>query len=522
MRDMIQRITGRWWRDRAAVVWFRDIIRMRRLIDDFPPPPATKTEGVHAAIVLTPWSGTAVPWFSLVCGLLLGATGNRITFVLDDMPFGPRNRVWRLQIACIRSALGSLARRYSVLTLSDHASAARLDQANANAIERLAVLNVVWAQRGETHRPNADVLRAQSQLAASHTAIERALRAHRFDLVFVPGGMWGSSGVWVERSQAAGVRVASYDSGGYGTLLLAVNGIACQLHDIPRAFHRLKAGGGNAVESRLVIESALAEMDKRRSGVDKFSSQVQGARVQDPRYADGVLIALNSSWDSAALGLHTVFDSTREWIVETVRFLLENTDAPVIVRQHPVERLAIARSSDDYRTLLQQNFGDHTRLHFVAAEDPVNSYDLLEQVRAVVVYTSTIGLEAATQGKPVVTESRAYYADLGFVCQATRLDDYRAALSDAVTGRFVVSAQMRDDALACYYLTQCCNWVVTPFNVPDFPTWSRRAGLAELLAEPSVQAILRAMERDIPMAYLNHLERLGAHPTPGQEEFHIA
>jgi len=41
-----------------------------------------------------------------------------------------------------------------------------------------------------------------------------------------------------------------------------------------------------------------------------------------------------------------------------VKFLLEHTTTPVIVRQHPVERLEIARSSDDYRSLLARHFGD--------------------------------------------------------------------------------------------------------------------------------------------------------------------
>jgi hypothetical protein len=179
----------------------------------------------------------------------------------------------------------------------------------------------------------------------------------------------------------------------------------------------------------------------------------------------------------------------------------------VIVRQHPVERLEIARSSDDYRSLLRQHFGSHPRLHFVAAEDPVNSYDLLAQVAAVVVYTSTIGIEAAANGTPVVTESRSYYSDLGFVRRATSLAQYHKLLSEAVSGLSPVTPAMRNDALTCYYLTQCCNWVFTSFNVPDFQEWSRR-DLHLLAQEVSVRTIVRAIEDDVPVSYLNHLAKL--------------
>jgi len=507
MRKLIRRLARRSWFDRLPGAWVRDARRMRRLVRALDAGGSARQDGIRMAVVVMPWCSSAVPWFSLVCGLLLAASGNRVTFIIDDMPFGESGRTWRRQLACIRSVLSLLRGRHEVISLRDHAAHTTLSEAAQREIDRLATLNVVWAERGETNVTAHDVDEARRQLCTSHGAIVRLLQAKRFDALFVPGGVWGSSGLWIEHARAAGVRVATYDSGGYSTLLLAVNGIACQLQDIPRAFSLLKAHAASPQERRFIVESAQAEMAKRRAGVDTFSSQVKGAREKDPRFAGAVLIALNSSWDSAALGLHAVFESTQEWIVETVRYLLDHTSAPVVVRQHPVERLPIARSSDDYRALLARHFGSHPRLHFIAAEDPVNSYDLLEQAAAVVVYTSTIGIEAAANAKPVVTESSSYYADLGFVRKATTRPQYLDALADAVSGRHVVSPAMRDDALACYYLTQCCNWVFTSFTVPGFNEWSTR-DLRELAQEKNVRSIVRALEADIPVAYLNHLARL--------------
>lgn len=511
MRKMIERLARRFWFDRLPVVWLRDTRRMRKLVNDFDSGAPAKQDALRIAVVVMPWCGSAVPWFSLVCGMLLAANGNKVSFVLDDMPFGDGGRNWwRFQLACIKSVLKLLRGRHEIIALRNHGANAALTDSVQRSLERLANLNVVWAQRGEINTPAHDVQLAYQQLSASHSAIVRVLRSNHFDALFVPGGVWGSSGIWAEHSHAAGVRVATYDSGGYGMLLLAVNGIACQLQDIPRAFSLLKANTDSPQKQAFIVESALGEIGKRRAGVDKFSSQVQGAQTSDPRFAGAVLMALNSPWDSAALGLHTVFESTQEWIVETVKYLLENTSAPVIVRQHPVERLAIARSSDDYRDLLARHFGSHPRLHFVAAEDPVNSYDLLEQAVAVVVYTSTIGIEAAAHGKPVVTESCSYYADLGFVHKATNLEHYRKLLSEAVSGQSPVTSAMRDDALACYYLTQCCNWVITPFNVPGFHEWILR-DLRDLAQEQSVRSIVQALEKDVPIAFLNHLGRLELH-----------
>lgn len=492
--------------------WLADTRRMRQRVRELAGSMPAHEGGQRIGVVLTPWMGTAVPWFSLACGLLLAERGNVVRFIIDDLPFGEHDTRFRFVVRCIRWAVAPL---HGQAVLLSEVAPANTDPAGRQpAIDRLARLNAVWTLRGELQEDGRDRLETRSarQLGEADGRIAAVLAQHRLDTVFVPGGVWGTSGLWVEQAQAAGARVASYDSGGYGNLLLAATGIACQLRDIPHAFARLDADLAVQNLQPFVLATAQAEMQRRRQGTDKFASQVRGNGLIDARFDGCVLLALNSAWDSAALGLHSAFDSTAEWIVETVRCLLESTSATVVVRQHPVERLAIARSNDDYRALLAAHFGSHPRLHFIAAEDPVNSYDLLERVRAVAVYTSTIGIEAVAQGKPVVTESRSYYAGLGFVEHAAEASGYRRALIEAASGVRPVSAAMQDAAWRCYYLTQCCNWVFTPFTVEAFPEWSQRP-LRELLQHGSVRNVVQALEQGVPVAYLNHLERLAQEPA---------
>jgi hypothetical protein len=320
----------------------------------------------------------------------------------------------------------------------------------------------------------------------------------------MPGGIWGHSGVWAKHATDAGIRISSFDSGGYGTLMLGISGFACWLQDIPRAFAIVKERcRANTDEQQFVGKAAMAEIERRRAGIDSFSSQVKDSGAGGSRIKGAVLIALNSSWDASALGLHLVFDSSMQWIVETAKFLLENTDADVVVRQHPVERLAFAYTSDNYRELLDKHFGSNPRLHFIAAAEPINSYALLDQVSAVVVYSSTIGMEATVFGKPVITASNSYYSGLGFVWKATDLQTYQGLLADAAAGRLQVTEQMREDARLCYYLTQCTNWIFSPFNPADFKKWSR-IGLDALGRDAVVRMVLDALGGNVPVAVLNH------------------
>lgn len=473
--------------------------------------PSAAQAATRIAVVITPWLGTSVPWYTLATGVLLAAKGNRLTFILDDYPFGDSPVRYRFVLHCLQFVLGRLDARHRVVVLSRQRAEAPPAQNGVSLIKRLARLNAVWALRGEMlvagRQRYTD--RCIEQLSAANKPIAGFLQMETFDLLFIPGGVYGTSGLWAEHACAAGIRVASFDSGGYGTAMIACNGIACQLQDIPEAVRLLKARcAADPVEGRFAADSADAEMAKRRAGVDAFASQVQGGGSGDLRYDGAVLIALNSSWDAAALGLHSVYADNTEWIVESTRYLLSHTTASVIVRQHPAERLPIAHTTDDYRSLLRKHFGDHPRLHFIAADQSINSYELLERVAAVVVYTSTIGTEAAALGKPVITPSRSYYSRLGFVWQATELHEYQALLSAAAKSELVVTSTMREDAKLCFYLTQVCNWVFTPFNPADFKDWIR-IDPPQLAGDAKTQSVLKSLQENVPVAFLNHLERWG-------------
>ena len=505
MRTLIHALSRRW--GFSPLGWLRNTWRMRAWVRGIGALGDPRTPvGLRIAVVITPWLDTSVPWFTMAMGLLLARQGNQVHFLVDDSPFGDNPARYRFVLRCLRFVLDRVPASCEKSWLSDKAGSAALNADDRSAIERLAGLNAVWQLRGEmVSAGRAEYIRiCTAQLERAQPRIAEILQAGSHDLLFVPGGVYGNSGLWVRQARASGIRIASFDSGGYGTVMLACGGIACQLQDIPAAFHQLKTRCAVApAEHRHAVTTAVAEIAKRRAGVDTFSSQMQGGHGGDARFDGGVLLALNSSWDAAALGLHAVYRNNTDWIVQTVRHLLEHTQAPVIVRQHPAERLPIAHTTDDYGRLLHEHFGTHPKLHFIAATEAINSYELLERVAAVVVYTSTIGTEATALGKPVITPSRSYYAGLGFVWQCGDLTSYLATLTRAAQGELHVTPAMRDDAHLCYYLTQCCNWVFSPFNPSDFQDWWG-LGPAHWSADPAARSMLKSVQFNIPVALLNH------------------
>lgn len=492
------------------VEWLRNTSAMLTQIGAFNTDPEKNKDLKHFGIVVTPWLATDVPWFSIGVGLFLARKGNAVTFILDDLRFGVNPVRFSFIVFCIKRVLKLVSRRCRVIELSKYKTRqGPVSPGQKEFIDKMASLNAVHALRGEiiSNGRQSYIDKITKQLVHSCAAIDNYFRSNHMDVVFIPGGIYGSSGLWGKCAQDSRVRVASYDGGVSPYLLIATDGIAAHLDDIPRAFHMLESSRGYERERPYVIAAAQEELQKRKEGVDRFKSQIISKTDMKWDFADGVLIALNASWDSAALGLHVVFENSAQWIVESIRWILDNTDRHIIVRQHPAERHSLGRSSEDYRRLLFENFKVSSRIHFVAADEQVNTYEIMDKVSTVLVYTSTIGVEAAAIGKIVVTPSKSYYSSLGFVWSAKDRESYFKHIRHAVQGTYQLSQEKKENALCCYYLTQCCNWINSRFNPAGFADWGR-ASLESSYSSPPVQMVLTALQSNIPIAILKHNDNM--------------
>ena len=312
----------------------------------------------------------------------------------------------------------------------------------------------------------------------------------------VPGGVYGSSGLFLREGRARGRRIATFDTDRRIAQICA-DGVAAQNGDIPTAFHSLWSADREVRQE--AVRVAMTEFRDRSANLDHYGFQMLPAQ-KSSRYPDGcVLIPLNVEWDTAALGRHVNFETTADWLVSTVGALLAEDAGPVVVRQHPSERRPLQRSNLDVAGLLRRRFGNDSRCQFVAADDPVSSYDLLRAARLVLPFVSTIGIEAAALGKPVVISGACYYADLGFVWSAGSREEYLDLLHRGLHGKLTLRSDQVERAWLCYYLTAVRNRVSTDFtpHPDDFWTWSQRP-LRSLLSDPAVVDIFDAHRNGSP------------------------
>jgi len=125
-----------------------------------------------------------------------------------------------------------------------------------------------------------------------------------------------------------------------------------------------------------------------------------------------VSLFTNVTWDSATMGRDIGFESMLDWVREAVR-LARGSELVLVVRVHPAERRW--RSREQLRELVataDSRMPDNVR--FVAAEDPLSSYALIDASDLVLAYTTTVGLEAAARGRRVAVAGATHYRERGF------------------------------------------------------------------------------------------------------------
>jgi len=462
----------------------------------------------NIAVIIQPWMFSAVPFYILTIGLFLKRKHN-VSFVLDSFTFGRQKLLFKIQVYGIKKVLNFL----NPALVIDLKKCKPVTKGNLSdsVIEQMAGRSSVHFMKGELKiEGRAEYKKlVYDQLTAAEPYIHAMFIDNAYDCVFFPGGIYGTSCLYYEFCKKYNVRPNTFDSD-FGVLITSVNGIAAQLSDIPIAYRRIKKEL-NADVFDHIYQIVHDQVDKRTNGKDHFNTQIVSQKAQTHPDNIDCLMVLNVSWDSAALGINTVFDSYYEWVLHTVEHVLNNSDNNITIRQHPHERFPLVKSNDDFEALLKAKFGDHERIQFIDCNDNVNTYKLITKAKFVLAFSSTAGVEAVILGKPVIIASGCYYSDLGFVNKAESLKHYNNLLDQGLSDQLSVNKDQIDDAYICYYAGICCNLVFTDFTpvTTDFIKWVKRTP-SQVYAEPAIQRYLESICSGVPLAYLNFNEEIKA------------
>ena len=132
-----------------------------------------------------------------------------------------------------------------------------------------------------------------------------------------------------------------------------------------------------------------------------------------------VLLATNVIGDSLTLGRQVFSDSMTEWLERTVRYFATRPDVQLVARIHPGELITKGPSVADVVHKALPSIPEN--IHLVPADAKVNTYDIVEIADLGLVYTTTVGMEMAMSGVPVIVVGNTHYRDKGFTLDPSEL-----------------------------------------------------------------------------------------------------
>ncbi|HQF61535.1 MAG TPA: glycosyltransferase [Anaerolineaceae bacterium] len=245
------------------------------------------------------------------------------------------------------------------------------------------------------------------------------LRTNRPDVVIVPNGTIQELGVVYRVARSLGIPAVTYEfSEQRQRIWLAQNDEimsqntdtlweACQVEPL----------------SEPQIEKMRSLMMARQRGMlwENFARLWQGAPAQggeQARQALGlddrpvVLLATNVLGDSLTLGRQVFSHNMAEWITRTVQYFIERPDIQLVIRVHPGETLTHGQSMVDVIHSVLPKLPEHIRV--IKPDEKINTYDLVDVADLGLVYTTTVGMEMAMNGVPVIVAGKTHYRNRGF------------------------------------------------------------------------------------------------------------
>ncbi|PTY01992.1 hypothetical protein DB346_10275 [Verrucomicrobia bacterium LW23] len=454
--------------------------------------------GARVAVLVAPWLQTGVPFFSLEVALRLRQMGCRVTLLFDaaDLTFN-RYSGFGDECALLEHLVGSFSRHFPVvrvdtLPITPQSPAAVGDD---TFWSRLLFENAVLTLRGEAagrnymakHPALMTDWRQHSRLVMSvlqprlddgvalegDTApgVASGTAAHPpYDWVFLPESGLGLTGIYIRVMNELGMRYTTCDFAA-GELAVCMDGVAAFFDDLPGVLRTVMPtlDDENWATIQRCTEQELDDARHGRDGhdVESGTHADPDGRNLDEELESDVLLCLSYRPETALVLRQCAFASAEAWIRAVIAWAKANRRY-VIVRQHPCESLPEYLGTDDYAEMVADADPSGNVARYVAADDEISTYALVERTQVVLPFSSRIGVEAGIMGKPVLLGLKCFYSGFGFTEAASTPKDYFAdldrMLKEATARKVPVAQEDNRKARFLYFLLGVCAYLENTFT----------------------------------------------------------
>lgn len=148
-------------------------------------------------------------------------------------------------------------------------------------------------------------------------------------------------------------------------------------------------------------------------------------------YKTIVPIFTNVIFDTSQAHANVVFPHMFAWLETVLQSVRAHPEVLFIIRAHPDELRPGKESAETVAEWVRENdVLDLPNVRFINARDYISSYDLIKASKFIMVYNSTIGLEASILGKPVLCAGKARYTQIPTVFFPMTKSEFYTTLED--------------------------------------------------------------------------------------------
>ncbi|HNR02807.1 MAG TPA: hypothetical protein PKK59_09755 [Anaerolineaceae bacterium] len=151
-------------------------------------------------------------------------------------------------------------------------------------------------------------------------------------------------------------------------------------------------------------------------------------------YQKFVPVFTNVIFDTSQVHANTLFENMFAWLENIKSTALSHSEILFVFRAHPDECRPGKESRESVAGwVTSSGLTQLPNVVFIDSGEYINSYELIRRAHLVMVYNSTIGLEAALLGKPVLAGGKARFTQLETAYYPASADEYKTLLDQLLT-----------------------------------------------------------------------------------------
>jgi len=214
------------------------------------------------------------------------------------------------------------------------------------------------------------------------------------------------------------------------------------------------------------------------------------------RFKQIVPVFTNVIFDTSQPHANTVFSDMFAWLDVVLEIIQSHPETLFVIRAHPDEMRTRKESRETVQGWAEANGVDKLEnVVFVAPKETLSSYELIQRSKFVMVYNSTIGLEASLMGKPVLCAGKARFTQYRTVFLPQTVAEQRNKMEEflAVETIDMPPEFKRNARRFLYYQLFRTSLPFGDFLEPSVRTTQTRLksfGLDELVRSDAVKAIV--------------------------------